>query len=211
MPLLRLECSSECYERWRTGPVGSVRSRHDVSVSRSPSRCSDSAGPRHFRFRVHPLLSLSPLQSSTCWTCTPRGRAPSMGFVSSFATSIPRVHLPTGVPCLSMFRPQRFSRSRRLSPLDTSRVCFIPQPRPRFTPQGVPPTVSRTDSSPARALLTFSPRACIGRTRCASSRSSPPGPCSDCRSVVTDELFKLAGTRSPLEFSLLQVFFRAPW
>jgi len=37
------------------------------------------------------------------------------------------------------FRPQRFSRSRRLTPPRAARACFIPLPRPRFTVQGLSP------------------------------------------------------------------------
>jgi hypothetical protein len=60
---------------------------------------------------------------------------------------------PTGIPFPSMFRPRRFSRPRRLAPPRASWACFIPQPRPGFTLQGVSPLPSRPTSSVCRALL----------------------------------------------------------
>jgi hypothetical protein len=63
-------------------------------------------------------------------------RAPSLGFgpssrhkcVESTNTELPTARL--------MFRPQRFSHSRRFTPPHTSWAYFIPQPRPGFTFQG---------------------------------------------------------------------------
>jgi hypothetical protein len=52
-----------------------------------------------------------------------------------------------------MFRPRRFSRPRRLTPPRASWACFIPQPRPGFTLQGLSPLPSRSASSTSRALL----------------------------------------------------------
>jgi hypothetical protein len=76
---------------------------------------------------------------------------------------------------LPSFRPQRFSRSRRFAPRHTVRACFIPLPRPRFSPQGLPPTVSRL------ALTSAFPHdvstACLHRgcPRCPSSRRPSSG------------------------------------
>jgi len=170
-------------------------------------------GPRLLAFPGSSSRELAPLfRVRPAGTCTSLSlHAPSLRFLSSFATSTRRVHHPANIPGLPLFRPQRFSRSRRFTPHRTLQACFIPQPRPRFTPQGLPPTISRAGSSPAVALLSFPSRACTEQARCASSRRPTPGLCSDRRSVVADELFRLADTRSPLEFSLPQVFLRAPW
>lgn len=43
------------------------------------------------------------------------------------------------VPGSSSFRPQRFSRSRRLAPRRALQACFILLPRPGFALQGLPP------------------------------------------------------------------------
>jgi hypothetical protein len=67
-----------------------------------------------------------------------------------------------------LFRPQRFSRSRRLAPPCTSWACFVPQPRPGFTLQGFSPLPSRRASSANRTLLTLA--------RVSSWRVAPPVP-----------------------------------
>jgi len=59
------------------------------------------------------------------------------------------------LPRSPSFRPQRFSRSRRLSPLSAVRAYFIPLPRAGFPLQGFSPLPSRFGSSPSRALLSF--------------------------------------------------------
>jgi hypothetical protein len=83
-------------------------------------------------------------------------RTPRMEFSASFTTRARGVHYPAAFPTPPTFRPQRFSRSRRLAPPRTSRACFIPQPRMRFPLQGFPPATSRADSSPARSPLDVS-------------------------------------------------------
>ena len=79
---------------------------------------------------------------------------PSLGFPPSSrrqsAESTYRGH-----PKPATFRPRRFSRPRRFPPPPTLRVYFTPQPRPGFALQGFPPSRSRTGSSPAAALLSF--------------------------------------------------------
>jgi len=74
---------------------------------------------------------------------TRKPRAPLMGFrpssrqswVESTNNELPKARLT--------FRPQRFSRSRRLTPPHTLWACFIPQPRPGFTLQGFFPLPSQ--------------------------------------------------------------------
>jgi hypothetical protein len=58
------------------------------------------------------------------------------------------------------FRPQRFSRSRRVTPLQALVAYFIRLPRPRLTLQGFAPTISRADSSPVRSLMMFATFSC---------------------------------------------------
>jgi hypothetical protein len=67
---MRFGCSSESYECPSTEPIGLARSRHGVTVS-SPAFAvfRSTPAPGYLRFRVHPLLILPPLQSTT--RCTP--------------------------------------------------------------------------------------------------------------------------------------------
>jgi hypothetical protein len=66
--------------------------------------------------------------------------------------------LSTSIPGPSMFRPQRFSRSRRLAPRCPLQACFILLPRPGFSLQGVtPPTQPNhlVDGPSLRAVGTY--------------------------------------------------------
>jgi hypothetical protein len=54
-----------------------------------------------------------------------------------------------------MFRPQRFSRSRRFAPLFALQAYFILQPRLGFTFQGFSPLFSQAASSAVHALMSF--------------------------------------------------------
>jgi hypothetical protein len=73
-----------------------------------------------------------------------RRHAPStfQGFVP--LRDLSEANPPLGeLPRSPSFRPQRFSRSRRVTPRLTSRAYFIPLPRPGSTLQGVSPLPSR--------------------------------------------------------------------
>ena len=110
-----------------------------------------------------------------------------------------------------MFRPQRFSRSRRFAPLSALWACFIPLPRPGFTLQGLSPQPSHRDSSPRCPLLSL--------TTLASRRVAPtvqllpsrlqgfdPG----CDPLRRAKCLDLLDARSPLEFSLPRAFLWTP-
>jgi hypothetical protein len=140
-----------------------------------------------------------PLQSS--YRIAParsvRSGLPSLGFLLLIATSEPRVHLPTSFPRPPMFRPQRFSRSRRFAPLDTLRACFIPLPRPGFSLQGVSPLPSRADSSPSRSLLPFADlHLQQSFLRCPVPAVAPSGLCSRQRSVAPSRV--ISSARRPI-------------
>jgi len=68
-----------------------------------------------------------------------RVRAPPLGFASLMTTSTRGVHNSPGIPRPTMFRPQRFARSRRLTPPRALRACFIALPCPGFSLQGLLP------------------------------------------------------------------------
>jgi hypothetical protein len=111
------------------------------------------------RLRVHPLLSFASSPESVAASNLPVGRshqAPSLGFPSllrDISTASPLLRRDSYFP--PMFRPQRFSHSRRFTPPCTFGAYFIPKPRPRFSFQGFSPLPSRPGSSPTRSLLTF--------------------------------------------------------
>jgi hypothetical protein len=105
-------------------------------------------GPRHrLRRRVHPLVSLALLLSSSCLRrpehrsrlapTLDHGRLP-WGFppLRDISPASPR---SVSIPVSPRFRPQRFARSRRLAPRSALQTCFILLPRPGFALQGVPP------------------------------------------------------------------------
>jgi len=80
---------------------------------------SPDAGPRLFGKRVHPLVSsTSPSEYVAAFHLPDaRGlRAPPLGFGFPFAARAHEVHLVSGFPHPTTFRPQRFSHSRRFAP-----------------------------------------------------------------------------------------------
>jgi hypothetical protein len=123
--------------------------------------------------RVHPLLSFCPLQSHGPPyrpDCS-RSRDTSPGVSLSFATSTEEstpLSWPISVPHRSSFRPQRSSRSRRLTPPRPPAVCFTREPRPRFLFRGFPRQPADR-LSPIRSLLTLPRFAWSGRDLSASS------------------------------------------
>jgi hypothetical protein len=103
-----------------------------------------------------------------------------------------------GLPHPTSFRPQRFSRSRRLTPPRALWACFIPQPRPGFTLQGLSPLPSRLASSTSRALMSL---ASISSQRVAplvpDPLASPSGHQSRQRSVMANKGFRPANHSIP--------------
>jgi hypothetical protein len=156
----------------------------DVSGYLFPLRARRFQRPRGFpsmpvpaplRARIHPLLSFTSSSEYCCLLPARCPRAPSAfsRVLLPFATTARGVHSTASFPLSPTFRPQRFARSRRLTPPRTSQACFILQPRPGFALQGFSPLPSRLASSTSRALLPF-----LGRLLPAScptgARSSHP-------------------------------------
>jgi hypothetical protein len=107
---VRFSRAPEYYECRRTEPVGLTRSRLGVAVSSPPSRSSVRHRPPSLARRVHPLLSLLPLQSPTRYTparTLPRSCA-FPGVSSSFATPATRIHFPAGLPLPAYVPPSAF-------------------------------------------------------------------------------------------------------
>jgi hypothetical protein len=178
-------CASECCKRRRTelsglpGPAmassfpNRLRGIPTVSVCQSLAR---SAHPL-VRF-VAPPESLEPPPVPALMSGTPsRGFRPSSRCQSAESTL-------AGIPS-----PLRSAHdvSHVLDGLllhKPSRVYFTPQPRPGFALQGFSLARSRTGSSPAVALMSFTHRPCSRFPDSARATSSPSGPCSACQSVA---------------------------
>ena len=101
-------------------------------------------------------------------------RAPPLGFFPSSRRQCVKSTISER-PCSPSFRPQRFARSRRVTPSRTLRVCFIPLPRPGFPLQGLPPT-----SQPPHLLGDASPHVVGTRTLPTDVPAPAPG-CVDLR------------------------------
>jgi len=113
--------------------------------------------PRLFRKRVHSLVSASPLRS--VFACPPdpsfQRSLSCQGFVPLRGVT-ERCPLGAGALRLPLCSVLRLSQPLDgLRHLPASRACCIPQPRPGFPVQGFLPVHSRTDSSPARAPVSF--------------------------------------------------------
>jgi len=148
-------CASECCKRQRIELFGFL---DPVLASSFPTRlhgfpavsvCRTLTRPTHplLRFAAPPESLESPPARRSCPGTFP-------GLSSLIATSARGVHARR-LPKPALFRPRRFSRPRRLAPPRTLRVYFTPQPRPGFALQGFSLVRSRTGSSPAVALLSF--------------------------------------------------------
>lgn len=114
--------------------------------------------PGLLRSRVHPLISSAPSSEyiTTFHLSVPRKQqTPPLGFRSSSRHETAESTSRRAFHSSPTFRPRRFSRPRRVTPPQSSRAYFIPQPRTRFTFQGFSPATSQPVSSTDRALLPF--------------------------------------------------------
>jgi hypothetical protein len=108
----------------------------------SPAFCKTGSSfhTLYLHFRVQVASSLPSMQACS---------APSAGFLPSSRHQLGESTTSALPTARLTFRPQRFSRSRRVTPHRTLRACFIPLPRAGFASQGFSPTFSRPDSSPS--------------------------------------------------------------
>jgi hypothetical protein len=118
------------------------------------------------------------------------------------ATSAHGVHYSGSFPRSPMFRPQRFSRSRRLAPPWALQARSILLPRPGFSLQGFPSLLSRVVSR------RFVPSCRSGLRCCYRYYSIAPQPQSIAFRVLLQAAIRCnrqgvnpAGARSPLVFS----------
>jgi hypothetical protein len=103
-------------------------------------RCRDRQ-PR----RNRTLLGFHPLQ---------RMRSRGFGSIAPFEATVVLSH-EHGLATPATFRPQRFARSRRLTPRNTARASFIPVTLLRFRLQGLVPPRGAAPLSRPPALLPF--------------------------------------------------------
>jgi hypothetical protein len=108
----------------------------------------DTVPRRRLRRRVHPLVSLALLLSSSCLrrpehqsrACArPTTTGAFLGVLRPLRDDSSASPRSAGIPGPPQFRPQRFARSRRLAPRSALPACFIRLPRPGFALQGLPP------------------------------------------------------------------------
>jgi hypothetical protein len=212
---MRSSCSSEFYRCHRIEPIGLARSRHDLAVSnRVFAVFLAPPAPAFLRLRVHPLVGLLPLQStSQVFICAPLSLcAPSLGFPVS----------PSRHQCFESTnsrRPMSCLRSALsvshaldglllLAPCGlVSSHCHVRDSLLRGFPQQ---PVVRAFTRPCPHVV-FAFRLPGSKLPGANSRPSPSGLHSSCRSVVVVGWIRPSDPRSPLEFSLPQVFVRTPW
>lgn len=143
------DCSTECCLYRRIGAFGLRRSHRCLAISGGPRWSSVDTVPRHrSRSRVHPLVSLALLLSSSCLrrpehqsrACArPTTTGAFLGVLRPLRDDSSASPRPAGIPGPPLFRPQRFARSRRLAPRSALPACFIRLPRPGFALQGLPP------------------------------------------------------------------------
>jgi hypothetical protein len=172
-------------------------------VLSSSTTCAVFRAPPSFRsYLFHGTSSLELLllfRVPFCITCPSSAdveRLPwGLFLLRDFSVKSP---LSSRFPSLPTFRPQRFSRSRRLTPLPTLRHIFIRYHVRDFS-TGVFPGNQSTGLSPVRTLLSLAPL----------FNASPSGFCSDYQSVARAcSVGSLQSARSPLEFMLPWVLLR---
>jgi len=129
--------------------------------------------PATFRLRVHPLLSWSSSSefvTAPCLLSVRRPRVPPVEFLSPSRHQQNESTSRRAFPCSTSVRPQRFSRSRRVTPRSALRAYFIPLPRAGFTSQGLSPSSSQQASSTCRPLLA------LASLPCRKPKLTTPGP-----------------------------------
>jgi len=126
-------------------------------------------------------------------------RSASLGVSFPFAASARGVHTERTSQVRSSFRPQRFSRSRRLTP-PRPRGSISPRNHVRDSPfRGLVPPFSRRASSARRALLSLETFTYRRVNSAAPARAaSPSGPSSEPRSEAAGGVISSPGSFDPL-------------
>jgi len=117
-----------------------------------------------------------------------------------FAASIVRVHLPASIPSSPTFRPQRFARSRRLSPRRTLQICFTLLPRPGFPLRGYTPDLAAPPRRWPLPSRRWRRRSVAGFPTTPSCVASTSGPCSRSGSGARPRGFSSRSCPCPVAF-----------
>jgi hypothetical protein len=137
-------CSPECYEH---GPCRLIGLPAATSTSRflvRPAGSTSRVVPRPLATTGSSSRELGLLFRVRTAPNLPRARvrgAPSLGSRSRSRYQPWRSTCEPGTQPRPTFRPRRFARPRRLAPSTTSWACFIPQPHPESTIQGLVPAI----------------------------------------------------------------------
>jgi hypothetical protein len=149
-----------------------------------PMWSSVATGPRHrLKRRVHPRVSFgSPPEfvvSTSAPICLRASERLPWGFHPHRGVS-PASPLNSEHPGSPSFRPQRFARSRRLTPRCTLQICFTLLPRPGFSLRGSSPDPAapprRWPCPLAVGAASLSPVARRRQARVASTSGPRSGP-----------------------------------
>jgi len=143
------DCPAECCLYRRIGAYGlrrshrclaissgpwwsSVRYRPPSSVKKAGSSSRELGSPPEFVVPTSARVSKPRLRETHDHGRLPWGSTP----LRDISPASPR---PMSIPGPPLFRPQRFTRSRRLTPRSALQTYFILLPRPGFALQGLPP------------------------------------------------------------------------
>ena len=174
-------CTAESYLHRSREPIGLARSRHDLAVSSGPGQYPLDAIPRFLAKSGSSSRALVPSSEFVTARARPYHpcgcvRAPSLRFLSPSRHRCLESTSRRGFQSSPMFRPQRFSHSRRFAPRCTLWACFIPLPRPGFTVQGVSPLPSQHKLVAMPSPLVVADfRLQPGCPNCPAPAASPPG------------------------------------
>lgn len=192
-----------------------TRPHHGLTVSSQPSRCLLPCRPPFpcekgfiLSYASSSLQSTSPPQTYREHACSP---VPSLRFRP------PSRHQLNESTCneqsqVRLVPPSAFLPLSMVSSSSSLVGLFHPTATSEIHSSGVSPSSQSFELSPVGTLMSF--------LSFAYREASFPGPApdlrlqgfdSDCRSVVAIGWFRPNSPRSPLEFSLPQVFVRPPW
>jgi len=180
LPLMKVHCSTKYCMRPDSRPIGSPLPRRPGPFGLVPCGLSPSAVRHKLALMASSSRELSASYRVLRLTTCPLFRGSAfLGVLSLIATSasgVTSAREPTPEPT---YRPQRFSRSRRLCPTTSLAGLFHPAATSRVCPPGVCSSPrSRTGfPRPGHALLPLDEPAC-GVTPAPANPPSPSGPCS---------------------------------
>jgi len=159
----------------------------------APTVFTSRPSPVPLRVRVHPLMCLPPLQSPSSFQTRlvhRSGQTTFPEFLSHFATSAKRVHLPAGFPPPTYVPPSAFPTLSTAYSSFCLASLFHPAATSGIHLSGFFPAAQPAVSSTTFALLSFnSARLTRGCPLIPTPGASPTGICSEQRSVANNRGF----------------------